>query len=77
VTTSIGMFQLPPCGFHAAQILLFVMVDGWNLLASSLLKSFRTSLRGINDARHGIRTAAPADEGTMIVAAPLLIAARC
>jgi flagellar biosynthetic protein FliP len=41
VTTSIGMFQLPPVVISTPlKILLFVMVDGWNLLASSLLKSF-------------------------------------
>jgi flagellar biosynthetic protein FliP len=41
VTTSIGMFQLPPVVVSTPlKILLFVMVDGWNLLASSLLKSF-------------------------------------
>jgi flagellar biosynthetic protein FliP len=41
VTTSIGMFQLPPVVVSTPlKILLFVMVDGWNLLAHSLLKSF-------------------------------------
>jgi flagellar biosynthetic protein FliP len=41
ITTSIGMFQLPPVVISTPlKILLFVMVDGWNLLASSLLKSF-------------------------------------
>jgi flagellar biosynthetic protein FliP len=41
VTTSIGMFQLPPVVVSTPlKILLFVMVDGWNLLAGSLLKSF-------------------------------------
>jgi flagellar biosynthetic protein FliP len=41
VTTSIGMMQLPPVVISTpVKILLFVMVDGWNLLASSLLKSF-------------------------------------
>jgi flagellar biosynthetic protein FliP len=41
ITTSIGMFQLPPVTISTPlKILLFVMVDGWNLLASSLLKSF-------------------------------------
>jgi flagellar biosynthetic protein FliP len=41
VTTSIGMFQLPPVVVSTPlKILLFVMVDGWNLLARSLLKSF-------------------------------------
>jgi flagellar biosynthetic protein FliP len=41
ITTSIGMFQLPPVVISThLKILLFVMVDGWNLLASSLLKSF-------------------------------------
>ncbi len=41
ITTSIGMFQLPPVVMSTPlKILLFVMVDGWNLLAGSLLKSF-------------------------------------
>lgn len=41
ITTSIGMFQLPPVVISTPlKILLFVMVDGWHLLAASLLKSF-------------------------------------
>ena len=41
ITTSIGMLQLPPVTISTPlKILLFVMVDGWNLLAGSLLKSF-------------------------------------
>jgi flagellar biosynthetic protein FliP len=41
ITTSIGMYQLPPVVVSTPlKILLFVMVDGWNLLANSLLKSF-------------------------------------
>ena len=41
VTTSIGMLQLPPVVISTPlKILLFVMVDGWNLLIGSLLKSF-------------------------------------
>jgi flagellar biosynthetic protein FliP len=41
ITTSIGMFQLPPVVVSTPlKILLFVMVDGWNLLAGSLIKSF-------------------------------------
>ncbi len=41
VTTSIGMMQLPPVVISTPlKILLFVMVDGWNLLADQLLKSF-------------------------------------
>jgi flagellar biosynthesis protein FliP len=41
VTTSIGMLQLPPVVISTPlKIMLFVMVDGWNLLVSSLLKSF-------------------------------------
>jgi len=35
ITTSIGMFQLPPVVVSTPlKILLFVMVDGWNLLAN-------------------------------------------
>jgi flagellar biosynthetic protein FliP len=41
VTTSIGMLQLPPVVISTPlKILLFVMVDGWNLLVGSLMKSF-------------------------------------
>ena len=41
ITTSIGMLQLPPVVISTpVKILLFVMVDGWNLLADHLLKSF-------------------------------------
>jgi flagellar biosynthetic protein FliP len=41
ITTSIGMFQLPPVVVSTpVKILLFVTVDGWNLLANSLLRSF-------------------------------------
>ena len=41
ITTAIGMLQLPPVIISTPlKILLFVMVDGWNMLAGSLLKSF-------------------------------------
>lgn len=41
VTTSIGMMQLPPVVISTPlKIMLFVMVDGWNLLADRLIKSF-------------------------------------
>ena len=41
VTTSVGMMQLPPVVISTpVKILLFVMVDGWNLLADKLLHSF-------------------------------------
>ena len=41
VTLSIGMVQLPPVMISAPfKILLFVLVDGWNLLVGSLIKSF-------------------------------------
>ena len=41
ITTTVGMMQLPPVVISApVKILLFVMVDGWHLLAGSLLKSF-------------------------------------
>ena len=41
VTTSVGMLQLPPVVISAPlKILLFVLVDGWNLLVGSLIKSF-------------------------------------
>jgi flagellar biosynthetic protein FliP len=41
VTLSIGMIQLPPVMVSAPfKILLFVLVDGWNLVIGSLMKSF-------------------------------------
>jgi flagellar biosynthetic protein FliP len=41
VTLSVGMMQLPPVMVSAPfKILLFVLVDGWNLVVGSLVKSF-------------------------------------
>lgn len=41
VTTSVGMLQLPPVVLSTPlKILLFVVVDGWNLVVGSMLKSF-------------------------------------
>jgi flagellar biosynthetic protein FliP len=41
ITLSVGMVQLPPVMVSAPfKILLFVLVDGWNLVVGSLLKSF-------------------------------------
>jgi flagellar biosynthetic protein FliP len=41
VTLSIGMVQLPPVMVSAPfKILLFVLVDGWNLVVGSLMRSF-------------------------------------
>jgi flagellar biosynthesis protein FliP len=41
LTVSIGMMQLPPAMVSAPfKILLFVLVDGWNLIIGSLMKSF-------------------------------------
>lgn len=41
ITLSIGMVQLPPAMLSAPfKILLFVLVDGWNLVVGSLVKSF-------------------------------------
>lgn len=41
VTLSIGMVQLPPLMVSAPlKILLFVLVDGWNLVIGSLVRSF-------------------------------------
>lgn len=43
VTLSIGMVQLPPVMLSAPfKILLFVLVDGWNLVIGSLMRSFYT-----------------------------------
>jgi flagellar biosynthetic protein FliP len=41
ITLSIGMMQLPPVMISAPfKILLFVLVDGWNLVIGSLIRSF-------------------------------------
>lgn len=41
ITASIGLMQLPPVVISTPlKIFLFVMVDGWHLLVSSLLRSF-------------------------------------
>lgn len=41
VLLSMGMMQLPPVMISTPfKILLFVMVDGWNLVIGSLVKSF-------------------------------------
>lgn len=41
VTLAIGMVQLPPVMLSAPfKILLFVLVDGWNLIVGSLMRSF-------------------------------------
>jgi flagellar biosynthesis protein FliP len=41
VTLSVGMMQLPPVMVSAPfKVLLFVLVDGWNLVVGSLVKGF-------------------------------------
>ena len=41
ISTSVGMLQLPPVVISTPlKLLLFVMVDGWNLLIGSLMRSF-------------------------------------
>ncbi len=41
ITTSVGMMQLPPVVISTPlKLLLFLMVDGWHLLVSSLMRSF-------------------------------------
>ncbi len=41
VTLSIGMVQLPPVMLSAPfKVLLIVLVDGWNLVIGSLMRSF-------------------------------------
>ena len=38
---SMGMMQLPPAMISLPfKILLFVMIDGWNLLVNSIVRSF-------------------------------------
>jgi flagellar biosynthetic protein FliP len=41
VLMAMGMMMLPPAVISLPfKLLLFVMVDGWNLIVSSLVKSF-------------------------------------
>jgi flagellar biosynthesis protein FliP len=41
VTVSVGMMQLPPVMISAPfKVLVFVLVDGWNLVIGSLVRSF-------------------------------------
>jgi len=41
ITTSVGMFQLPPVVISTPlKLLLFMMVDGWDLLIGSVMRSF-------------------------------------
>jgi len=41
ISTSVGMLQLPPVVISTPlKLLLFVMVDGWDLLIGSLMRSF-------------------------------------
>jgi flagellar biosynthesis protein FliP len=41
VLLSMGMMMLPPVMISLPfKVLLFVLVDGWNLLVGSLVKSF-------------------------------------
>jgi flagellar biosynthetic protein FliP len=43
ITVSVGMVQLPPVMVSAPfKILLFVLVDGWNLVVGSLVRSFHS-----------------------------------
>ncbi len=42
ITTSVGMMQLPPVVISTPlKLLLFLMVDGWHLLISALMRSFQ------------------------------------
>ena len=41
ITTSVGMMQLPPVVISTPlKLMLFLMVDGWNLLIGALMRSF-------------------------------------
>ena len=41
LTMSMGMMMLPPTVFALPfKMLFFVLIDGWNLLAGSLVRSF-------------------------------------
>ena len=60
ITTSVGMMQLPPVVISTPlKILLFVMVDGWNLVVGSLMKSFIKA--GVRSQETGVRMDRTAD----------------
>jgi flagellar biosynthetic protein FliP len=41
VTLSLGMIQLPPVMISTPfKLLLFVLIDGWNLVVGSLVRGF-------------------------------------
>ena len=43
ILLSMGMMMLPPVMISLPfKLMLFILVDGWNLLIGSLVKSFRT-----------------------------------
>ena len=45
---SMGMMQLPPAMISLPfKVLLFVMIDGWNLLVGSLVRSFALGARHV------------------------------
>ena len=71
VTLSIGMMQLPPAMISAPfKILLFVLVDGWNLVVGSLMKSF---LDDNMNPQFGRPPRWASADGRLLDCAPLLI----
>ena len=73
ITTSIGMFQLPPVVVSTPlKILLFVMVDGWNLLAGSLLEKLLRERMTPDLVAELLRQLM---KEAMILTAPVLVAA--
>ena len=78
ITTSVGMLQLPPVVISTPiKILLFVMVDGWNLLVGSLMKSFYVSGAESEESDvvgNGRQVGTGTLETAVLLAAPLLIA---
>ena len=74
MTTSIGMFQLPPVVVSTPlKILLFVMVDGWNLLAHSVAEEFLGVISMSPDVVAELLRQLMKE--AMILTAPVLIAA--
>ena len=75
ITTSIGMFQLPPVVVSTPlKILLFVMVDGWNLLAHSLLRVSEENRMTPDLVSELLRQLM---KEALILSAPVLVAAVC
>ena len=74
---SMGMMQLPPAMISLPfKVLLFVMIDGWNLLVGSVVRSFAVRSGRRHRARSAgrRRSSRQAIEMAVIVSLPMLLA---